>query len=238
VRACLVNVGVNCRHGALRSPIFKNDEFEFVPIPEDKCFSRCCEIQKYKDMKNFTKIPFSEFIPEHRLESRVHNDPEFVTFTYGDYPDQKGRIQLSKLKPGDYIAFWARLVYFHNRKFGNADLYFIGALKITDIFRDSLDRFRFPTEVKFNAHVLRAHCMPKFRASYYREFTVFLGSKRSTRLDKAKPLTLEVTKRLGLTISANWNWTSEMHLIGSCLRAPTLLDRNDKVTELLDYLEL
>lgn len=235
MRACLVNVGVNRGHGALRSPIFKSGEFEFVPIPEDLSFRNCTQIPEYKDMQSFAKTPFSEFIPKHMLGCKVHNDPEFEIFTYGDYPDQKNRIQLSKVRPGDYIVFWARLVHFHNREFGKAGLYFIAALKIRDIFQDSVKRVRFPIEVRYNAHVLRARCRPQFRASYYREFKVFVGSKRSVRLDTAKPLTLAVTKRLGLNLSKDWKWTTEMQLIGSCLRAPTIIN-GSYVQELLNYL--
>ena len=32
----MVNVGVNASHGALRSPIFTDGTFEFLPIPEDR----------------------------------------------------------------------------------------------------------------------------------------------------------------------------------------------------------
>ena len=35
-RIFLVNVGVNASHGALRSHIFSDGTFEFLPIPEER----------------------------------------------------------------------------------------------------------------------------------------------------------------------------------------------------------
>jgi len=34
-RIFLINVGVNASHGSLRSPIFEDGSFIFVPIPEE-----------------------------------------------------------------------------------------------------------------------------------------------------------------------------------------------------------
>jgi hypothetical protein len=33
-RVFIINVGVNASHGGLKSPIFEDGTFEFVPIPE------------------------------------------------------------------------------------------------------------------------------------------------------------------------------------------------------------
>jgi hypothetical protein len=88
LQVCLVNVGVNSedKRRGLMSPLFDNGEFEFVPIAEDPPFAKCELIRTYEEMHSFSQNQFSEFVPERMLTSKVHNDPEFENFTFGDYP--------------------------------------------------------------------------------------------------------------------------------------------------------
>ncbi|MDI6807351.1 MAG: hypothetical protein QMD14_06155, partial [Candidatus Aenigmarchaeota archaeon] len=105
-RIFIINVGVNASHGKLKSPIFEDGSFVFVPIPERRN-PTCTLLPTYRSL--FANA--LEYIPESYYDVRVHSDPEFETFTYGDYPTKKPRAALLKcIEKGDFLFFLARLV--------------------------------------------------------------------------------------------------------------------------------
>ena len=121
-RIFLINVGVNASHGNLRSPIFRDNAFEFIPIPETgrrvSC-PGCSTLPRYKDLLTNNGINILQIIPKSFSDLRVHNDPEFISFTYGDYPNSSPRAaNLKKATKGDFIFFLARLVSHNNGSFG------------------------------------------------------------------------------------------------------------------------
>jgi hypothetical protein len=66
----IINVGVNASHGRLRSPIFRDETFEFMPIPEDgKGFHNypdCPLLPRYRDLKPFNKgVNLLRIIPDY-----------------------------------------------------------------------------------------------------------------------------------------------------------------------------
>jgi hypothetical protein len=100
-RIFIINVGVNTRHGALKSPLFEDGSFEFIPIPEDKECKYCELLPRYCELKPYSNHNLLEIIPKKYHNLRVHNDPEFDTFTYGDYPIHFPRAaNLKKIKKG------------------------------------------------------------------------------------------------------------------------------------------
>ena len=149
----LVNVGVNHTH-KLRSPIFSDKRFEFIPIPEEVPISECLQtvIQPitydYLHCYN-TSDKLLSFFPE-RLQSRhkqcvVHYDPNFnnpndapyAAFTYGDVPYCNVRAaSLKRAQPGDLLFFLANLASFddHTGRFnpgpGQRCFYLIGFIEI------------------------------------------------------------------------------------------------------------
>jgi len=236
-RLCLINVGVNATHEPLRSPIFNDMRFEFVPIPEAGrrvSAPECPLLPTYDALRSFTGIPLTFFIPKRYHARRVHNDPEFDFYTYGDYPTCSPRASnLRKLCEGDYIVFFARLVAFRRKFMRRAGFYFVGFFEIEDIYRDLT---KSPPQhvlwsIRSNAHVKRA----LWDERYWDGFWVFRGSENSTRLVKAVPLTLNILRSLDLVrCDKSVDGRTESQLIGSYLRAAKLVE-GAKVEELLNY---
>ena len=115
-RVFIINVGVNASHGGLKSPIFEDGTFEFVPIPELReskhyhSYPDCPLLPRYRDLPAYSGGTLAKYIPQKYQNWKVHNDPEFKTFTYGDYPTTSPRAaNLKKIKVGDYLFFLVRL---------------------------------------------------------------------------------------------------------------------------------
>jgi hypothetical protein len=147
----LVNVGVNLTH-RLRSPIFPDNSFEFIPIQEQVPISECqpttiqpitydhlyCHNTPRKLLSLFPEKLQSNY--KHRI---VHYDPNLnnpndgphAAFTYGDIPYLSPRAaSLRHAQPGDLLLFLANLVSFDPDKGifnpGPRGLYFIGCIEI------------------------------------------------------------------------------------------------------------
>jgi hypothetical protein len=150
-RVYLANVGVNLSH-SLRSPLFADNRFEFVPIPEGSSRTDCvaADIQPvtYEDLScyNSTEKLLSFFSPTLQAQFAsqvVHYDPNLdnandgslAGFTYGDIPYVNARASsLRHAQPGDLIFFIANLSAYdgERKKFlpGQRSLYLIGFLEI------------------------------------------------------------------------------------------------------------
>jgi len=229
----IINVGVNASHGLLRSPVFKNGAFEFIPIPEIgrrvSC-PGCPTLPCYKNLKSHNGLNLLEFIPEAYHNVRVHDDPEFRTFTYGDYPTFSARAaNLKKASIGDFVFFLARLVRFKNKVFGECGFFLIGFFEIGGILKEVraepeasvLEAF------KNNAHVQRAIFDPKF----WDGFWVFKGSTRSVRFEHAIPFDREFCEAV-LTDAEGKELTwprhrSELQVIGSYTRSCRIIEKED-----------
>lgn len=131
MRLYVVNVGVNvadaARRGA-RRPIFADGTFEFVPIKEARQFSRCREVPRYCDLPTQTgrAESLAAYVPPRISRYRVHNDPEFEMFTYGDVMSPRAA-NLKQVKVGDQVWFLARLWSHDGVRWGQgSDFYFIG----------------------------------------------------------------------------------------------------------------
>lgn len=133
----IANVGVNTKDASkrgIRSPIFPDKKFEFIPIkehPEDSEFTH----NKYSTLKcyNNPELRLSHYIENKKYSNyAVHNDPEFETFTYGDIYTPRAS-NLKYVKPNDILLFLARL-YEYKKGAGFADnkgnFYFIGYFTI------------------------------------------------------------------------------------------------------------
>ena len=135
MRLYVVNVGVNTADAArrgLRSPVFPDGTFEFVPIKEESRFSQAEGIRSYSDLPSWTgrARSLAGFLPERVRLYRAHADPEFETFTYGDILSVRAA-NLAGVEPGDQLWFLARL-WDHDgtRWTGASGFYFIGLLEV------------------------------------------------------------------------------------------------------------
>jgi len=224
-RIFLINVGVNASHGNLRSPIFKDYAFEFIPIPEAgrrvSC-PECSTLPQYKDLTTHNGFDILQIIPKSYHDLRVHNDPEFVSYTYGDYPSSSPRAaNLKKATKGDFLFFLARLVSHDNCSFGKGGFYLIGYFEIESILKDvkSKPSDAFMYTFSRNAHVRRGLYDQKF----WDGFWVFKGSKRSRRFRRAIPFDKKFCNSVLLDATGKkLLWPShrgELQIIGSYTRA-------------------
>lgn len=93
-----VHIGSNseCRN---LGPIFSDGTFRYVPIPE-----------KYPSDISVTydDLGLTEFVPKKWLYA--HHDPEFTTFTWGDYINKR-TYTTRRLEKNDYVFFIASLQF-------------------------------------------------------------------------------------------------------------------------------
>jgi len=73
-RIAIINVGANSASGALKSPLFKDGTFEFVPVKTDNPDTPV-GLDTFAEFKSFNGRPITDFIPEKFLSESMHNDP-------------------------------------------------------------------------------------------------------------------------------------------------------------------
>ncbi len=135
MRVFVVNVGVNSDDAArrgLRSPVFPDGTFEFVPITERSDLSSVVGIPTYADLSSHTRRVrnLGELVPEAMRARRAHADPEFGTYTYGDTLSPRAA-NLKHVCFGDLVWFLARLWHHDGRRWsGDSDFYLIGFLDV------------------------------------------------------------------------------------------------------------
>src|SRR5215469_8525327 len=150
----LVNVGVNLSH-KLRSPIFPDYRFEFVPIPEESDIGECVRADTspitYGDLFCYNSSQkllslFSNKVQDEFAKRLVHYDPNLnnandachATFTYGDIPYTNARASsLRGAQPGDLLFFLANLARYDCDRAsfisGQRALYLIGFIEIDTV---------------------------------------------------------------------------------------------------------
>lgn len=234
VRIFVINVGVNASHGRLRSPIFEDGTFEFIPIPErtkSKHYHNCenCSLlPRYENLPSFTGNDLSRYIPESFWNWRVHNDPEFNTFTYGDYPTLTPRASnLQKINLKDHLFFLARLTQWKDGSFTEEPgFYLIGFFEVENILKEVTRKPPDSELEKFssNPHIRRGLTNRRF----WDRFWVFKGSENSRRFRRAVPVTREFANQV-ITDSKRGElfWPksrSDLQVIGSYTRACRIIE--------------
>lgn len=239
-QVAIINVGANTRHykgyGKIKSPIFDDGTFEFIPVPTGKLVKGEEPIEKiedwprYKVLKSFydKRDSLTKFLPSSKwLNLRMHNDPEFCTFTYGDYLSNPRSSKLRNLKKGDYLFFLAHLwkwmgEYLYDERGG---FFLIGFFEIKDWI--DLDR---PNEKELkqyrkNPHAsawYKLHSNSKYSQKMdFKNHRIFRGTKNSKRFQKAVPFNREIVdKALRDTQGRKLKWRgrTELSAIGSYTR--------------------
>jgi hypothetical protein len=230
----IINVGANKSHPGLVSPVYEDGTFFFMPIPEEGAtpspskdlFPGCTSLQTYREFIERSTHGRCVPIAERYLALRVHDDPEFVTFTYGDNPDTIARAKAANLKrylrEGDLLFFFAGLTTVRNC--GPTDDYrfcFIGFYEVSDVLRKVT---KMPTDDQLtifgqNAHIKRGQA----NARFFNGFWVWKGSKNSQLFRMAVPFDRE----LGVRILRNrkgtqYDWPTDrtdVQLLGTRARA-------------------
>ncbi|HKW87885.1 MAG TPA: hypothetical protein VJN21_03925 [Candidatus Acidoferrales bacterium] len=111
MRVVLLRVGIDTGSGGIHGPLFKNGDFEFIPIC-DKRNRFGVNLETYGNTKGQKHHkPLVEYFPARRREKMrsmcLHRDPEFATYTYGD--PARPKAGLRKLRKGDLLVFYCGL---------------------------------------------------------------------------------------------------------------------------------
>ena len=209
MKALLIHIGADTSNiitVGICGPIFKDKNFEFIPIKESKITS---ETRTYISLSSRNKKfgrSLSYFVPSDIQNDIIHYDPDFDHFTYSDPINSMRGSMLRKLEQGDFIFFVASLVPYTkdtykysvrkiilaNQK-GKMVKYIIGYFEIIKILsleknnnnlkdlesKNSISKYY--SQIKHNAHYKRV----KDR------FTIVIGKKdrKHGLLSQAIPLT-------------------------------------------------
>lgn len=182
MKALLLRVGIDKGCGGALAPIFEDGSFEYIPIPEQK-------INKM-DMRTFANTRgahgryMAEYLPEKTQNKKIHFDPEFETFTYGDTSPSKNNYLL-KLEKNDALVFYAGLTPYKNEKFQEA-LYIIGYLVVETVIdfnefsnskKSDLEKIgKLNTIYSNNAHI---------KTNDLENLVIVVGNSKSRLLDHA-----------------------------------------------------
>lgn len=99
MKALLLRVGIDKTYGAL-SPVFADFTFEYIPI-----YSKNKKEMEKNERRTYRDLGLTRYLPTKLWDKKVHLDPEFETFTYGD-PTKPKRRALLKLQKGDLLVFY------------------------------------------------------------------------------------------------------------------------------------
>lgn len=105
----LLRVGADKTYGGFYSPIFENREYLFIPIPGDSVYKENGITYSEYQWNGRSALPY---VPEKLRFHTVHNDPEFLTCTYGSPKRSKNGIEknfrkLKGLQEDDLLVFYA-----------------------------------------------------------------------------------------------------------------------------------
>ena len=107
MKIAMIRVGVDAgaKAGGIQGPLFRDRSFEFIPIPETLGM---ISKHTYGDLVGRHGRPLSDYFPPRRqaemAKRGVHCDPEWDTFTYGDYTGGP-KAGLKNLTKGDILIF-------------------------------------------------------------------------------------------------------------------------------------
>ena len=118
----LLRVGVDAGAGGMQGPLFADQSFELIPIPDSSGQGS----RTYGQTLGIKGVPLSDYFPagsrHRRVGQTMHLDPEFEAFTYGD--PTRPKAGLRHLQPGDLLVFYAGLAGWDHQS--PAALYLVG----------------------------------------------------------------------------------------------------------------
>ncbi|WIG61407.1 MAG: hypothetical protein OJF49_004155 [Ktedonobacterales bacterium] len=107
MKVVLLRVGVDTASGGILGPVFSDDTFEFIPIPDGWHL----DARTYGNTLGRHGRVFADYFAVGQRarisQESMHVDPEFETFTYGDPTRPKARLR--ELSGGDLLVFYAGL---------------------------------------------------------------------------------------------------------------------------------
>jgi len=130
MKAMVLRVGIDKGTDGILAPIFLDGSFEYIPLSESD--EKSGETRTYHDLIGLTGKPLSNYLPSNIASRKIHNDPEFHNFTYGDR-GIKGKYLL-KLEHGDLLVFYAGFSPYNNdNHLYDEGLYIIGYFTVKEV---------------------------------------------------------------------------------------------------------
>lgn len=195
-KVVLLRVGIDAGCGGIQGPLFEDDTFEFICIPDRKRVS----VHTYGNMVGRSGKPFVGYFPEARrklmAEQTVHADPEWETFTYGDPTTPKR--SLRHLQPGDFLVFYCGLQRWTSGKGCNGDrhpaLYLAGYFEVALAgMAGDFDRKVLKSEFGMNFHVRYATVFVQQKD----DLVLVKGGQGSRMFNKARKISVKGSDRTG-----------------------------------------
>jgi hypothetical protein len=181
MKALLLRVGIDKGYGAL-SPVFADNSYRYIPI-----YYKDKKERESKEKRSYRDIHLDGYLPSSLHDKKIHLDPEFETFTYGD-PGWIKRGSLLKLCRGDLLVFYLGGKYLE----GDAEegCFVVGYFVVETVMDwNALSRFQ-REEVKKvfanNAHIISSKSK--------NNLVLVKGSKESKALAHCIPITVRNKK--------------------------------------------
>ncbi len=172
-RGAILHVGCNRSHGFL-GPVYGDGRFRFVPIPEwHKCVSE--KTWTYAD------LDLQETLPKNwKWGKYAHYDPEFESFTWGDYKNKR-TYQARQLQERAFYLFISSLKYFPIRGVEGAHdinpdwaYYLIGFFEVAEL----PTWVSYPLSTHFRDRFLNNAHIRRRDNGTHRPFLIFTGTRR------------------------------------------------------------
>ena len=141
-------VGMDTGIGGCVGPIFDDNTFEYIPIPD--YFS--CEERKYANIIGRSGKAISNFVPPAIVNCPIHWDPDFSAQIPVCCEGTTQQNAFTKLEPNDYLVHYAGLSKTPLNPQGNIDLYIIGLIKVKKVIQVNTHNIE---KEPINAHTRR-----------------------------------------------------------------------------------
>jgi len=128
MKAMLLRIGIDKGTDRALGPIFNNRSFEYIPLSEKDVTTK--EQKTFGNTKGQNGVYLSKYLPERIKNRKLHFDPEFETYTYGDQTVKRN--YLLKLEKGDFLVFYAGLTPYKTNAHEEG-LYIIGYFQVDTI---------------------------------------------------------------------------------------------------------
>ncbi|EKF84808.1 hypothetical protein [Methanobacterium formicicum] len=243
MKAMLLRVGIDKSSDGVLAPIFPDGSFEYIPLSEKDETST--ENRTYTDLTGEKGKPLSDYLPTRVADRKVHLDPEFKTFTYGDVGRKAD--YLLKLNPGDILAFYAGFTPYMKSEYPEA-LYIIGYFtvgeiidfhKITGSYRTNDSHKSSTIEIKRIQEQYPNNSHPK-RVSDIHDMVLVVGDPEQSKiLEKAILISQKKLNKIGRYYHAVSPQMKELlGISGSIQRSipPRFIYEEDKLLNLKDLL--
>ncbi len=239
MKAMLLRVGIDKSSDGVLAPIFPDGSFEYIPLSEKD--EKSTEKRTYMNLTGKNGKPLSDYLPPKVANRKVHLDPEFTTFTYGDVGRKAG--YLKKLKPGDILVFYAGFTPYLKSEHPET-LYIIGYFTVMEIidFQEIMDSH--PTSTSKISRIRRKYpdnSHPKRELDLHELVMVVGDPEQSKLLEKAILLGQKKLNKIGRYYHAVSPQMEELLGIkGSIQRSipPRFILEEDKLRNLKDLLRL